>query len=151
MPHLVTRCMESLILLALPLPGKKKSENHPALFHSNLPKQTMTNSVSQPPWSWGEWMPKRGDPPVLTYQWMPGLIKQFLWVWLAKNDSSKPDKIIRLFIKLKNWGKDLRTLSRHRDPWEAWLIWLTHLPILISQNPDPGSSTNLSSFSITFY
>lgn len=134
MPHLVTRCMESLILLALPLPGKKKSENHPALFHSKLPKQTMTNSVSQPPWSWGEWMPKRGDSPRVNLL-MDARAYKAIFVTLAgkKKDSSKADKIIWLFMKLKNWVKGLRTLSRHRDPWEAWLICLTHLPVLISQ------------------
>lgn len=118
MPHLVTRCMESLILLAPPQPGKKKSENHPAVSfsHSKLPKQSMNKSASQPPWSLGERGPGEAPPPELPVSGYHGLHSNFLRVGLAKKmDSSKADKIIWLFIKLKNAVKTQR-------PQKAWPI-----------------------------
>lgn len=95
----------------------------------------------------GEVYPSR-----LTYLWISWLIKQFL-VSLAgrKMDSSKANKRIWLFSKLKNGVKGLRTLSRYRDPRKANLLCPTHLSVLMSLSSDPGSSANLSSIFLPIF
>ena len=154
MPHLVTRCMEFLILLAPPQPGKKKIWKPPSSLSliPSFPNKLWLILFPSYLEAGENECPGEVDLPALIYLWIPGFMKQsFVSLAGKKVDSSKADKIIWLFTKLKNGIKGLRTLSRHRDPWEAWPIWLTYLPVLNSQSPDPDNSTNLSSFFITFY
>lgn len=131
---------------------KKKSENHPALFHSKLPKQTMTNSVSQPPWSWGEWMPKRGDSPHVNLL-MDARAYKAIFVTLAgkkripQRQIKSSDYSWSWRIESRAWGLSQDTETPGSPDLYAWptsLSWFL-------KNADPGSSTNLSSFSITFY